>query len=902
MVKRLILLASVVTVGYFLYYGFQQMKIAQTPKPDLYSQVPLNAYAVLEINDFPEQYDDLKSNSIIWEKFQRFGQVQDLNKLFTQIDSISPSTMNQLELFPSVIISLTTTKETESFLIQFQKENTVQTEYYANTIAEITGFKLSKVETHFELKNNNKSELFLISHQGIVSISNNVQELYRITKSETSFLLSKSDFRKVKKTSSKSISTRLFILPETIIQKLESISNDNVKLDLHLSPTLSSWVELDVAFKPDEISMGGFAYALDSLNHWISVFKGQEAMEPKVIDYLPNKTAFFLHYGFSDFQTLKNNIDHHQNINSGFINDNEIAKWDSLYALHIQDQFVNWIDNEIAISIVEPEHSEVESEVIVWINSSDGVTLFNNLKDLSLKIDNQEGLQYFQLDYKGHSIYKLNLDVFLKKTLGQQFEIIAENYFTRFDDYLVFSNSPATLQWCVDRYKNGKTLAKNPSFKNLSKRISEKSNIFIYSDFSKSTDIFKHWGSNSISSEIDKHLEFFHQFQGAVVQISHEADELFYVNNILKYSPINKQMPNTIWETQLKATSTFKPAVLKNHYTNAKEVFIQDTLNNIYLLDAKGNILWSKQLESEIISGVSQIDIFKNNKLQMVFNTQNKIYVLDRNGNNVAKFPVDLEHPTKAEVLVADYDSDKNYRFIIPTIDGEIHNYSVSGEKTKGWVYRKTNSVCEERVSFIRIKNKDYLIAIYRDGKITALNRRGEPRLKFKSKLNFPPLDGYKIEGGENLNSTYILTMTTQQDVVKISLSDEKEHLFSISKDSIGFVTFGNIDDDPHIEISTIGNNRLTSYTLDGSLINRFGLRQDVSYPVNLYQFEHSFYYGFTSSTHNKSYVIDHSGEPLPPFPLKGYSPFTITDLNKDGRLNMMIVDQSGIVFTYTLD
>ncbi|MGB1004054.1 MAG: DUF3352 domain-containing protein [Salibacteraceae bacterium] len=904
MIKKLFLLASVVCVGYFLYFGFQQMKLAQAPQADLYSQIPGDAILVLEVQDLPNQWQDLKTNSLIWDQFQTFRNVSNLEKIIIALDSsYNQQTFNKTP-FPSILISISKgEKNINPYLVQFHKPKNLNMADLVSFLSSTFNLKKSfnKNTSEFSLSDNSIS-LFGYETNGIISISNHQQKLNILKNPKHTFLTSIKSFNKVRKTSSKNVKTKVFVLPEAISASTKNVLNDKNQLEIEMFPELTTWTELDVDFKPDEISMGGFTTASDSLDQWLSVFKDQEPMAPNVLEYFPNKTAFFLHFGFSDFQQLRSKIVAKNDIRSGVNTQAQIQLWDSTYSVSLDQMFNKWIDNEIAVSIIEPEISDVKSEALLWINSSDGMTMINNLKEIALKVDNEDGNDFLQIEYKSYNIFKLNIEPFLETMLGNQFRIITENYFTRIDDYIIFSNSPATLQWCLDRYENKKTLLNDPAFESFIKRISEKSNLFVYSNISKSPEIFKHLTSRNYQQKIDNQLGFFNKFQGLALQVSHESDDLFYINNVLKYHPVNKQMPNTIWETKIAGASHFKPVILKNHYTNAKEIFIQDTTNTIYLIDSKGKVLWSRKLPARIISEVTQIDMYKNNKLQTIFNTQNQIFIIDRNGNNVVNFPIQLQSPTKSAVLVADYDDNNEYRFIIPTTDGEIKNYTTKAEETKGWNYENSNINSLEKISYVRIKGKDYLIVVYEDGSIKALNRRGQTRIQFKSRLNFAPFNGYHLEGGENLASTYILTMTKHQDIVKISLNDTKENLFSINKDSLEHVTFANIDDDPHTEITTSGNNRLTSYTIDGNEITRFSNRHNVSYAPNIYHFNQNHYYGITSIDRDKISLLDKSGEIIAPFPLRGSSPFTITDINNDGRLNLLTIDKSGTIFTYTLD
>ena len=77
---------------------------------------------------------------------------------------------------------------------------------------------------------------------------------------------------------------------------------------------------------------------------------------------------------------------------------------------------------------------------------------------------------------------------------------------------------------------------------------------------------------------------------------------------------------------------------MKNHRTNTLEVLIQDEENSIHLISATGKIKWSKKLEGPIMGKVKQIDVYSNNKWQMLFNTSSKIHLVDINGNEVRRF------------------------------------------------------------------------------------------------------------------------------------------------------------------------------------------------------------------------------------------------------------------------
>jgi hypothetical protein len=204
-----------------------------------------------------------------------------------------------------------------------------------------------------------------------------------------------------------------------------------------------------------------------------------------------------------------------------------------------------------------------------------------------------------------------------------------------------------------------------------------------------------------------------------------------------------------------------KPALVTNHYTGENEIFVQDSKNNIYLINEVGRILWKKQLNEEIISEVYQVDYYKNGKLQMLFNTKNKIHLIDRNGNYVERYPINLPSPATTEISVFDYADNKNYRIFVPCENKRIYDYNIEGNILEGWQFGKTDTKVTAPVQHFRVKTKDYIVFAdqYR---IYILNRRGKVRVRpekqFASSKNNP---FFLNQGSANQRAKIVTTNKT---------------------------------------------------------------------------------------------------------------------------------------------
>ena len=174
--------------------------------------------------------------------------------------------------------------------------------------------------------------------------------------------------------------------------------------------------------------------------------------------------------------------------------------------------------------------------------------------------------------------------------------------------------------------------------------------------------------------------------------------------------------------------------------------------------------------------------------------------------------------------------------------------------------------------------------------------------MELKSRINHPIKGHYYLEPGSQLSNTYIYVFTQQQDFIQISLRDDKEVLFSIHSDTVTNHDYVRINEDLRKEFLMTTKNRVAGYSLDGKELFHFSTRNKISDTPYMYHFNETQYVGLTSFNENKIFLAEKSGENLPPFPLKGASPFTITDINNDGRLNVLTIDQDGYLFNYTLN
>ena len=191
-------------------------------------------------------------------------------------------------------------------------------------------------------------------------------------------------------------------------------------------------------------------------------------------------------------------------------------------------------------------------------------------------------------------------------------------------------------------------------------------------------------------------------------------------------------------------------------------VFANNDLNNLYLISNKGELIWKKQLESKVIGEISQIDLYKNGRLQYAFETEKSLMILDKNGKIVKK----LNHKkiSKQGLAVFDYDKLNKYRFLIDR-DGRVEMLDVDFKTVRGFNKNNIRSQITNLPKHFRIGSKDYLI-INTKKRLYITDRRGDIRVEVPETLKVSSKEIF-------VNKNSFVTIDKSNNLVRMNLNGE---------------------------------------------------------------------------------------------------------------------------------
>ena len=632
------------------------------------------------------------------------------------------------------------------------------------------------------------------------------------------------EFKKYKKTFDKNSSFSIILNKNLSKYFINSTFNVNYE-------TYENSIGFGVNVFNDKILLNGLSFLDDSIKISNNIFKESSSSELKNYEIVPKKSTSIKSYNFKKTNNyLKNTL----------------VEYDK------ESRFFEILNNN-SKEITEIQIGNEE----IFIVRLDQIKLFENYLIAKNTISTK---------HRGFRIYNnsdLKTNPFISFARFNNKEKIL-----LYKDYIVFSNSERALEELINDNLNKNTLKGDSSFDNLFSEISNFSTLNNSYLSGSKYNFFREL--NLLDSENDFTENSFQLVQD---------NEIIHFNAIISKGNISDKnlKISKLFDVEIDEEILMNPHFVKNHITKKLDIVVQDTKNNLYLISNNGKVLWKKKIDQPILGEVSQMDIYKNGRLQLIFNTNNKIYVLDRDGKDVKPFPKTFKDPITQPLALFDYDKNKNYRILI-TQGSELIMYDMNGKRVSGFKYKKSSNDISSKPKHFRILNKDFIV--FKIGnKIKILNRRGRVRIDIKDDITFSNQNIFKY-------NNKLITASTNQKLAQIDVN--------------GGVKFS---DSKNLTLNSDGANLV--------LLNENSIQlgsKTVSIPFGNYdspqliKINKNLLISLFDKQNNKSYLFDKSLVLNTSFPIYSLTPIEIGDMNSNKKIEIIFSDKKKFISCYTIN
>jgi WD40 repeat protein len=505
---------------------------------------------------------------------------------------------------------------------------------------------------------------------------------------------------------------------------------------------------------------------------------------------------------------------------------------------------------------------------------------------------------YFQPDDQVKiAVYKLAFNGFSDPFLQASFGKTDAAYFSFFDNYLVSGRSYEAITKLLNDNLLNNTLINDLTYREFEGTMPSRASYFFFCVPSHIIQYLEGFLNEDIIRGLKQNKASLYKIPAAGFRLSPGNNMIYNSLSLLFRESVEKESL-TEWETKLDTTAAIKPFFFTNHLTGAKEIFVQDVRNNIYLVNAAGRVLWKVPLNERISGNIFMIDYYGNRKYQLLFSGKNYLHVIDRNGNYVERFPVKLRSPATNSIALFDYDENRNYRILIAGEDRNIYSYDKSGSVVKGWKPFRTAGTVRSELSYFKVSGKDFL-AVSDDKSLYLLDRYGNRRITFTEPVSMAEGSALKLINGRE---TYLVCSSPEGQIQQIFLDGTVKRMQVATFSPQHSFNMFDIDGDGSDEYVFVDGGKLFLYDHDRTELFTKELGSRISGPLCFDFSATGRKIGVLDPDKNLIYLLDKNGDDMDGFPLKGSSLFSIGRLTDKNGWRLIVGGPDKFLYNYKIE
>lgn len=695
-------------------------------------------------------------------------------------------------------------------------------------------------------------------------------------------------------------SIRIYFSMRNFLRLLSVFADPGKQNNLEPVNHFASWIAATPLPDKDNIVFKGFATANDS-SELLNSFAGQEPVQQNIVSVFPAKTAAFISYSFTDKNLFMRKHEKHLLMNDSYaVHRALLTNLGRIYKVAIKDFFTSWLGSEFAVVITEPPGSDYNNSMFGVFKTDDTLMAKKKLYEFAKIIAEQNGTQVKQEKYSGHVISQLGLaEPVLAAVYGNSFSRITKNYYTIIDQNVVFANQASALRSFIDDYLDKNTLANSELFSALQSHTGKASNFFLYTSFSASRYIASSVISEKWRMNLEKNPSVLNKINAFAVNFSmndSKAETMIVFQSRKKSSPEAR----LVRSLQLDTLAAIAPQSVMPAAGKPRMIFVQDVNNMLYAFDNGGSEAWKTQLDERIMSRIYTADVFRNGQYHFLFNTAGKLYLINSRGMNVSNFPLLLPAPATNGIAVADLYSTRDYRIYVACANGKVVAYQGNGLPVVNWNYDLKTGTILKPLEIFGEGDSTVLTLSNENGRLFFIDRFGAEAFTIESDFRMAP--NSRIESITRGKVSYYVTTSAEGKITAINNDGEASELFQTEVSSLHTFAAADLNNDEQTDFFILDPDKLSVFDIDRQLLFYQELGEPAEPYLGIVKLSDGSVKTGVYSSAGKTFLFNSDGTLYKGFPVRGAFPFTVDELNADGRLYMVTAGNDGVVYVYSLE
>lgn len=904
MIKQIIYITFIATlVGVLAYLFIQINHHTDTDTPnDLIESLPTNPIVIFDIPTLSSVTKNTNYDSEMWKTLIENTAVAQYINSWQKYDSIIKENieLNNIDKNPAIISYHLVGQKAETFFsLRVSNKATekackaVLKDEYEKIEKEYNGINIFKLKS--------EDEMYYYFHDSYFALSTCSILLEQSIRNLNDKIDIDEYLQKVKSTKGSGADINIYLNYDRLQQIIALSTSEKSPLSIRLK-NLGNWGEYDYSVDKNNIILNGFSN-YDTSDYW-QLFAKQDSKKMTIQDALPASSMEFIIFSFDNLNAFRNDYEIYlQKTDKYSAYQNWTEATNKIIENDLKNIFDNIIENEIALRRDNMQTTQ-RNEALVILKSHSASSSLEKLKNIISYNADKNGKKLSDYQSKltidsstEYDIYQFPFNDSFEYLYGEVFSGFEAKYFCLYENYIFFATNKNTIKEAISVNMLKQTMANDANFAELFSSFSLKNSVFYFSRISNTIPLLqKELGADFCNANGIKADNLSNFYAIAYQMVS--ANASVYNSIMLNYNTDIKDKPLTLWNSHLDAAPIGKPVLVKNHITNENEICVQDKHHNLYLISYAGRIIWKKPIGEPILGDIIQIDYYKNNKLQIIFNTASKLWLLDRNGNHVERYPISLPSNASTGLSVFDYDKDRNYRIFVPTVDKNIYLFNKEGNVNKDFKFKATEYPLSRPLQYFKIGTNDYLVCADKN-RVYMLNRKGQERIKVKEQFSRSKNNDFYL-GKDKLS--YFATSDKHGKIKKIYTDGSVTTIDLPKTNSDHYFAMEDIDNNDKREFIISTNDSLNVYNDTKKNIYTKVFEKGILSRPYFYKFAANMTkIGLVDYNKNEIYLLDgKDGETYKDFPLVGSTPFSIGFLGtSDWRFNLIVGGENESLYNY---
>ena len=546
--KKILLGIGLVILAYLLY-SVLHIFISPDRRIQQIYLIPDDAAFIIQSSNPVEDWKTF-SNSDAWQTLKKTQSVSEITQKAETLDSIIQNNKNLLSLVGKrdMLISIHQTRSTDwdyLMVVDMQKTSKLnslkdQIELVLKLAGNTVTHRIYNEINILEMRDPETRDILyaaFVDNHFIASYTSRLVEKSIDTRNKPKIGLEYAYIESEKKVAGKGL-YRIFI-NYAALPRFMSIYLGGKNEYLDLFSNSMDFGGLYFTLEKEKLELKGYSYRKETPDPYVTAMLHSGKHKMKAHEILSARTALYTNIGINDPQTFVKELEKIMSTTNPELfatYQSSRKRIESLFGISLDEHFLSWMSGEFALSQSEPGLLGREPEYILAIRAKSIKEAQKNMDFIEKKIKSRTPIHIKTVNYKEFEINYVEMKGFFRLFFGSLFDTFEKPYYTFVDDYVVFSNKPASLLSFLEDYEQKNFLKNSTGFKQAYSSFNASSTLFMYTDIHKFYPQLLPMLNVATRSELQANQNTLYSFPYWTMQVTGE-NEWATLHNRMDYKP-----------------------------------------------------------------------------------------------------------------------------------------------------------------------------------------------------------------------------------------------------------------------------------------------------------------------------------------------------------------------------